>query len=711
MQKAMNTVGIDIGGTFTDCYARYGDREVITKAPTTLYDLSIAFMETLTEAAKEFGLPLEGYLKELDFLCYSTTLAMNRLIERKGPRLGLITTRGFEDIIYQGRGSQWQDGLTMKEKRVIPHMSKPVPLIPRHLTVGVRERVDSAGQVVAPLNETDFRDKLRYLVDQGVRGFVVCMLFAHMNPAHERRIKEIIEEEYPDFYLGGMPVVLSSEVLPKQGEYTRFMTTILNAYLQQAMVEELSHVTDRLRDLGYKKSLKMVHNTGGMAELFSTMGVQTYNGGPVAGLIGGAYISKLYGEKHTLVTDMGGTSFDMGVVVEGNPRFYTFWPVIDRWLTSITTLESRSIGAGGGSIAKINEALRRLEVGPQSAGAMPGPACYDQGGEEPTVTDADIVLGYINPDFFHGGKLPLNREKAIAAVQKIASYFSVDVEEAALMIKKIVDANMGNTLYKETVLRGFDPRDFIVFAYGGAGSTHACGYNEYIGTERVIVFPYSPAFCARGSTIMDIRRIYEKAKYMILVKPITQEFVLDPEEFNTVVRDLQERAVRDLISDRVNPQDAIFSLELDMKFAGLIHALRCHSPRIFIKDLEDVKALYDEFIREYGEFFTKVALAPENGTVIQSFALHAIVTQVKPEFPRFKKKGLDPKRAFLRKRPIFWEQDDGFRDTPTYAMHLLECGNIVEGPAVVEAPDTTVVIPPGKRYTIDKWLNGIIENV
>ncbi|MGA2315867.1 MAG: hydantoinase/oxoprolinase family protein [Thermodesulfobacteriota bacterium] len=706
----MNNIGIDIGGTFTDCYVRYKDSNVTTKTPTTTYDLSIGLVRSIEDAAKVIGISVEELLKETEFIFYSTTVAMNTLIQRKGPRLCLITTRGFEDTILRGRGTQWQDGLTIKEKKCIPVMSKPEPLIPRELIVGVRERVDQMGKVVLPLDETEFREQLRYLVDKGVRGFAVCLLFAHLNDLHERRLREIIEEEYPDYCLGGMPVVLSSEVLPKQGEYGRTMSTILNAYLQQAMSEQLSHVTDQLRSRGYEKSLKIIHNTGGVGELFTTMAIQTYNGGPVAGLIGGAYISsKLYGAKNSLVTDMGGTSFDMGVIVEGNPRFYTFWPVMDKWLTGITTLESRSIGAGGGSIAWVNEIFRRLEVGPQSAGAMPGPACYDQGGEEPTVTDADVVLGYINPDFFHGGKLKLNKAKASKSIKKIAQYFQLDIEETALMIKKIIDANMGNNLYKETVLRGFDPREFLLFAFGGAGPTHCCGYNQAIGVEKIIVFPYSPVFCAFGSTVMDMRRIYEQAKYMILSQPLTTRLVAEPEEFNSVVRGIQNKAMRDLVADRVNPMDAIYSLELDMKFGGHIHTLRCHSPRVFLRDEGDVKMLYEAFMKEYSEVFSPMALLPRSGVVITNFTLHCVVPQVKPEFAKFRKVGSSSKKAFVTKRPVWWEYSGTFKDTATYNMDRLECGNIVEGPAIVEAPDTTVVIYPGYRYKIDEYLNGIIE--
>ncbi len=266
------------------------------------------------------------------------------------------------------------------------------------MTVGVKERVNSRGEIIRPLDEEDFLEKLQYLVDRGARGFVISLIFSYANPAHERRLAEIIRREYPDFYLGAMPVVLSSEVAPKQNEYTRTVTTILNAYLHYSMWEQISGTGDELRNSGYDKTIMMVHNSGGMAEVFRTAAIQTFNGGPVAGLIGGAYVGKVLGYDNIVVTDMGGTSFDLGLVVAGSSRFYQYHPLIDRWWVDMTVLETRSIGAGGGSIAWLNPIMgNRLEVGPQGAGSMPGPASYNLGGTEPTVTDADIVLGLHQP--------------------------------------------------------------------------------------------------------------------------------------------------------------------------------------------------------------------------------------------------------------------------------------------------------------------------
>ena len=286
----------------------------------------------------------------------------------------------------------------LREIRNVARITKPLPLVEPEMVFPARERVDCFAKVVRPLDEEHFVAGLRSLVDRGARGFVVSLLFSYANPIHERRIRELIESEFPEAYLGAMPIMLSSEVVPKRWEYTRTNTTILNAYLHQSMWEELSGMADELRENGYGRGIMMVHNTGGMAEVYRTSAVQTYNGGPVAGLIGGSVAGKRLGYDNVIVTDMGGTSFDIGLVVKGSTRFYQFRPIIDRYWVDMSILETRSIGAGGGSIARLNEAVgNRLEVGPRGAGSMPGPACYGLGGTEPTVTDADVVLGYINP--------------------------------------------------------------------------------------------------------------------------------------------------------------------------------------------------------------------------------------------------------------------------------------------------------------------------
>mgnify|MGYP000170859760 CR=1 FL=1 len=711
----LNTIDIDIGGTFTDCFVVFEGRTAHAKDYTTPYNLSVGFMRALRRAAEQLGVSPTELLEKTDMIRYSTTLAMNRLLERKGIKLGLITTAGFEDTIFVGKGTQWQDGLRVREKRALTLVQKPEPLIPRKLVVGVRERIDCFGNIVVPLDEEDVRHKVRYLINQGVRGIVVSLLWSFINPVHELRIREIIYEEYPDYYVGNVTVTLSHEVLPKIGEYPRTMAAILNAYLHRAMSEELTALYDELRSLGYRRPLRIVHNTGGIGDLFTTTAIRTYNSGPIAGLMGCLHLAKLYGIENIIGTDMGGTSFDLGLVVGGGMPTYEWEPVIDRWLIGMSYLEARSIGAGGGSIAWINKIYNKLEVGPQSAGSMPGPACYDRGGEEPTVTDADLVLGYLNPDYYFGGRTKLNKERAFKVIEeKVARPLGVDVVEAANMVRKVIDGNMGNAIFRDTALRGYDPRTFALFAYGGAGPTHVCGYAEYVKPQSIMVFMFSPVFCAFGSSTLDILHIYERSIRMPLREPgLEGNFVLDINRFNETILDLQNEAIRELKAEGIDVEKnpPIFSVELDMKFTQQVHVLRTPSPRIFVRSVDDVKSIYESFIQRYGMIHSPLAIDPAGGVVIEGVILRALVPQPKVELPKHISRGRDPSRALRGRRPVYWEEFKGYVQTPYYHGEKLESGNVVEGPAIVEFEYTTVVLPPGKLMRVDEYLNGIIESV
>lgn len=708
MKSPQATINIDVGGTFTDCFLALGGQVTAVKVPTTQYDLSQGFIKVVDLAAQRLGISLQQLLQQVAAIRYSTTVALNKLLQRQGPRLGLLTTEGFEHFIYIGKGAQWSDGLTDREKRNLSQMIKPEPLIPRDLSLGIRERVDSNGRVVRPLDEDDVREKLHTLVDRGVRGIVVCLLWSFANPAHEKRIEQIVMEEYPDAYLGNIPVILSSDVLPKQHEYPRGMTAILNAYLHQALKEELAGIGDRLRDLGFSRPLMLIHNSGGMAEVFRSPAVQTFNAGPVAGLLGCQFWARKYGFQNAIGADMGGTSFDIGLIVDGGTKAYKKEPVIDRWMVGTTMLETQSIGAGGGSIARINRELGgKIEVGPHSAGAMPGPACYDQGGEEPTVTDADVVLGHIDPGAFYGGKIRLNRRRAVRAIEeKIARPLGVTVEQAAWMIKRVVDAHMGNTILKETIQRGYDPRQFILFALGGAGPTHCCGFGFYAQVPRIVTLPYSPVFCAMGSATMDVLHIYEKTKNYPLLFPANGGFNPDFTPFNDTVEELKGLAVRDLSREGVSAGEILYSLDLDMKFAHQIHVKRATSPCLSLGSLADAQRVLDQFIKEYTEEYSHFSVNPSAGVTVENFVLKACIPQAELEIPAFDLEGEDPGGARKGVRPVFW--GNGYEETPVFAWEKLRPGNQVRGPAVIEADDTTYVIPPQRTFTVDQFRNGII---
>ncbi len=705
----MNSIDIDVGGTFTDLVLNYENQTLIRKVPTTPYDLSVCFSNVIEEGARAIGMRMESLLPEIDMIRYSTTIALNRLLERKGPRLGLITTEGHEDTTLLGRGAQWIDGTRVQERRNLSVQNKPDPLISRDMIVGVKERIDSAGDIMRPLDETDVREKVRYLVGKGARAFVVALLWGFLNPLHEKKVKEIIRSEYQEFHIGYMPVVLAGQVSGKLGEYERTMAAILDAYLQRSMQIELSTCWDKLRERGYKRSLSMIQSSGGIAEVFKTAASRTFNSGPVSGLMGAHHVAKALGFHNVVMADMGGTSFDVCLVVKDSVRSYDFRPVIDRWMVGITMIKTLSIGAGGGSIAWLNKLLsNRLQVGPKSAGSMPGPACFNRGGTEPTVTDADVVLGYINPEYYFGGKLALNKDKAAQSIRdKVAKPLGLGVEETAATIRKIVDGNMSSAIMKEVHLRGYSPEEFILFAAGGAGATHVEGFRADI--PKVVIFPFSPVFCAYGSSTMDIMHVYEHSRKLTLMEPGTHKLTQEFEAFNRTVAALIENAKTDLAGEGLDPAHANFILELDMLYGGQFHVKRTLSPLLFIRSEKDVTAICDGFEKEFSEAFSPFVVNPEGGVFVDSFILKAIVPTKKVSLPKMPLESSDPKAAYKGSRPVYWTDKKDFGTTNIYSFERLRPGNVIEGPAVVEGEYTTLVVPSPMTFSIDQHGLGILE--
>jgi N-methylhydantoinase A len=701
--KAGTTINIDVGGTFTDCYVTIDGRGVWGKAATTPDDLSRGFLSALAEACKSLGIELSSLLSHTEILRYSTTVALNALLQRVGPRLGLITTRGHEDMLFIGNGRAWGDGLPIAEQRRVAHAQMPEALIKREMVVGVRERVDSFGKVIRPLSESDVFEALQYLVDRGVQGIIVALLWSSANPAHERAIREIVREEYPEVYLGNIPVLLSSDIVTKWREYTRTTTSMLTGFLHIELTNQLLAIGDRLRELKYNKPLQMVQNTGGVAKLTRTRVVDTYQSGPAAGIMGAASRARGLGIENLVCTDMGGTSFDLGVVVKGRPKFYSVRPVIDRWAVDLPLLEVKSIGAGGGSIAWINTAFgNRLEVGPQSAGSMPGPACYGMGGNKPTVTDADVVLGYIDPSNFLAGRMKLEADRAFDAIRKhVAKPTGMSVEQAAFSIKRVVDEKMGIEIFKEVVLKGHDPREFVLFAYGGGGPTHCCGYAESLGIRRILSFAESSVFCAYGSSTLDVTHVYERACPMVLYDPMTGSYLTETAAFNETVESLESDLRRDMTAEGLDLAQMQLSLELELRYGSSPVTQRITCKELRLRDQESVHDLYQEF-REHLMSLSLGIDLPEAPVRIETFVLRGSVPCGNP----LQAQGIASERLLQRQPPpishrnAIWDSTLRYVTTPVYAVGGLEEGDLIVGPAIGEARDTTYVIPPGWQLLV-----------
>lgn len=706
------TINVDVGGTFMDFFVSKDDQFILAKTPTTHYELKVGFMKGLEECADQFNLDIADFLKQTDVIKYSTTIGTNALIERNGPKLGLITTRGFEDTIYIGRGRQWADGLPESDVQNVGRADKPLPLIPRKLVVGISERVDYRGREIMPVSKNEVLDQVRYLVDNGVRGFVVSLLWSFMNPSHERRIKTIIEDEYPEIYLGNMPVILSSEISPKEGEYVRTMSAVVNAYMHVQFVEQLSILTSSLIDEGYKKPLLLVDNLGGCGKAARTIAISTHNSSPVAGLCGANFIGKNFGASNIVYTDVGGTSFDIGVIAEGTIKTYDLYPTVDRWRTQMTTIKTNSIGAGGGSIAWLNPLLdNRLEVGPNSAGSIPGPACYDLGGENPTVTDADVVLGYLSPDYYLGGKMSLNQEKALEAIRKIGTPAGWDEVTTALLIKKVVDTRMGQEVFKEVAFKGYEPSEFAIFACGGAGAAHCCGVAAAAEMKTCFIPPSASVFGAFGASTLDIVHKYEKSNHLRLFDYARGVYTTEYDSFNSTVDELKERAVKDIVLEGFTEEQGQFRLEVEMRYGAQWRYTHIESPVLRIEDENDVKRICNFFTEEFQRMYSPEAAYPEAGIEIETFRLYVTCSLPHFQIEKLELSGETPRSEALKgDRECYFQGMGGPAKTPVYEWDLLRPGNRFNGPAIIEAKTTTIVVEPDWAFHVDGYGNGVLNH-
>jgi N-methylhydantoinase A/acetophenone carboxylase len=696
-------INVDVGGTFTDAFVMDGGRFATGKDQTTPHDLSVGFVGAVTQALAALGVEVGDAFRRADHVKYATTVGMNALVERVGPRVGLITTRGQEDTLHLGRSRSWADGLAEADQLDRTRARRPPDLVPRELRVGVPERIDCFGKVVMPLRAEDVAEQVDRLIAAGAQAFAVCLAWSFANPVHERLVRDVIRELYPASYLGRAPVLLSSEAAPKLDEYRRTVTTVLAAFLAAGTEEHLLDLGDRLRELGYRRPLLLARNTGGVASPSRTTALHLLGAGAVAGLSGAALLARRYRLANVIAADMGGTTFDVGLIIDGHERTYEFNPIVDRWRIHLPVIANFSIGAGGGSIAWVDPE-GRLRVGPRSAGSMPGPVCYDNGGTEPTVTDADLVLGYLDPDYFLGGRFPLNRRKAERALRRrIAEPLAIGLEEAALRVRRLVDGLMGQEIFKRTALKGHDPRDFAMFAFGGAGPVHAAEVAGHAEVGEVLTFPFGPEFNAFGAAAMDVVQSYERTHRMLLYDPVRDRWLEDLDGFNRVVDELLELAARDLAEEGFHQGETAFELELDMNYAGQQHTVRHTAPSLRLDGPAAVRRLAETFNQTFAGVYGAGAAHPEGGIQIQLFKLTATATLAKPDLVE---REAEPGPPAAKGTRDCWWPSAGPLPTPVYERRLVGPGARLQGPALLEDVETVVAVPPGWVYAADRLLTG-----
>jgi N-methylhydantoinase A len=674
------TIDIDTGGTFTDGFFVRDERVELVKVPTTPHDLTVCFMECIKSGADRFEVPVEDLLYETDIIRFSNTIGTNTIIQRDGSRLGLLVSAGSESLVP----TRSEEG--------------KVPLVLPDMVVGIQEEVSPTGEILKQPEQAAIMSAAQSLIDRGARCLVVCLRHSDLNPKNERRIRSIVKKEYPRDFLGSVPVFLSSDISRRPGEAERVNAAVLNAYIHSKLVSLLYKAGEKLRQQLYRKNLFIVHNNNAIARVAKTRAINTYNSGPAAGLMGARLIGQLYGLGNLLSADMGGTSFDLGYVRRGEPR-YNLRPDVEGFPVNVPMVEIRAIGAGGGSIASVKEGL--LRVGPRSAGALPGPVCFGLGGTEPTVTDADLLLGILDPEYFLGGRMKLKPEGARSAIaEQIAAPMDLSVEEAALAIKETIDATMGRELLKlkSALQEGDDP---LLVVYGGAGPTHCCSLAQIAGIKKIVIVPFSAVFSAFSSSNMDVGHMY----YARVDLPFQEGSDFYP--VKEAVEGMRAEAERDMRGEGFSSESMALNLELFVKGAEDGTEVKFGVPNGFYQDA----GVLSEAIGQ-----ARKLLGGEGSTYEGSLILTMVSLMAQAEVAHYRIQEVAETRngtegAIKGRRPVWVKRGEGPQEVSVYERGRLTHGHRLCGPALIESEQTTVFVAPGWTMTVDRYNNAILEEV
>ena len=677
-------VGINVGGTFTDLICVTPEGEIVLdKTPTTPDDQSAGVMNGLAQLAERFSVPLADLCSQLDILVHGTTIADNTMIEMNGAPTGLLVTEGHRDEIEMRR--------VHKEEIWDPSYPAPPPIARRRARIPIPERLDFEGNTVLPLDEEAVRRGVRRLEKLDVRSIAIMFLFSFVNPEHERRAAEIVREELPDIE----HVSMSHEVMARGPEFERVSTTLVNAYVAPRIAAYVSQLQDKLRSAGYGGPLLIMQSTGGVMppEYVSRRAVSLLGSGPTGGVMGAALAAEQVGVHDFVAVDMGGTSFDVCLVRGGRPEIKTDWNWRYRYYIGLPMVDVQSVGAGGGSIARVRQGA--LLVGPESAGSNPGPVCYGYGGTAPTVTDADVVLGYVPVEAFAGGRMQLDADAALDALTRdVATPLGVDPIEAAWGVERIVNANMANATRKVLASHGADPRTLAMIAYGGNGPVHAWAIARELGIDRVLVPKAAPAFSALGVLVAD----YVVDLVRAYVVPLSQ---VDVGRVRTLMHELQDEATKELAPTGLTDAEVDVGLYAQMCYPGQNFDMSV--PVLEGPDLDEA-ALLDLAERFHDQHEAERGFAFRNQQpLLRGVRLVSRGRTPKPEHLADVGTLVRADDACTGTRPAHF--GDGFVDAAVYDGTRLGAGAEVHGPALVEEPFTVVVVPPGARARVDETGN------
>jgi len=690
MSGKTTRIGVDVGGTFTDFVMVDEKRDLIFtgKRLTTPGDPSVAILEGTERLLGEAGTPID----EVDSIVHGTTLVTNTVIERKGARVGLITTKGFRDSIEMG-GEIRYDLYDL-------FLERPEPLAPRYLRVEVDERVDAEGRVLRPLSRESVRAAAESLLREGVEAIAVCFLHSYRNDSHERLAKEVLREIVPD-----LPVCISSEVAPEIREFERGSTTVANAYVLPLMRDYLARLDSRLREMGFSGTLYVMLSGGGITTIQSAQQfpIRLIESGPAAGAMGATFYSKLIGEDHVISFDMGGTTAKICLIDEGRPEHaHSFEAARVRRFRKgsgiplkVPVIDLIEIGAGGGSLARV-DAMGLLKVGPESAGSEPGPVCYARGGTEPAVTDADLLLGYLSPDYFLGGEMKLDFDAVRSAMSEVvARPLGLGVTEAAAGIHSIVNENMAAATRMYIAEKGRDPRRYTMIAFGGAGPVHAYGLAKLLKLRRIV--------CPLGAGVMSALGFLVAPSAIDFVRSyVSRVSEIDWAHLNRLFDEMEGEGRRVLAEAGVVEVEVL--RHADMRYSGQGFEISVPMPagRLGAQSIDEIE---EHFFTTYERLFDRRIA----GVPIEALTWRLSVSGPAPDI-RLHFAGAKPGKGEARKgtRQVYFP-GHGYIACPVYSRYALDEGAELHGPAVIEERESTVVVGPDARVSVDQYLNLIID--
>ncbi len=676
-------VGIDIGGTFTDFALLKGDEVILHKNLSTPGDRSIGVMNGLEKLAQIEDMPLSDFLGQCDAIVHGTTIADNTLIEMNGALTGLITTEGFRDEVEYRRG--------FKEDIWDVRLKPPVQITPRRRRLTVPERILFDGSVHKSLDEDAVRECCRRLKKQKVESVAIALLFSHVNPAHEQRVAEIVAEEMPE-----VEISISHRVLPRSPEFDRTSTTVVNAYVAPRVTDYLNKLVSRLQEGGYNNQLMVMQASGGVMtkEYIEGSPIRVLASGPAGGVIGSAHVGSAKGHPNLLCVDMGGTSYDMSMVVNGTAPAVAGWNMHHRNLVGVPMVQVETLGAGGGSVCHVNNG--ELEVGPESAGSEPGPMCYGKGGTKPTVTDALLMLGILSDEAeFAGGSFSLSREGVDEAFQAIGDAMGYSAEDAAFDCWRVVNANMITGVRRTTAGKGVDPKDLVMMAYGGNGPAFAAIHADALGITRVLVPKASPTFSALGTLVAKPTIDEERS---IICSADAPEL----EKLKALWQELDDRAEKFFADAHFSRDQVTSHYQLNMRYRGQswpisfdMHSAQGGSDMSFVDNSLGDRAL-EEFNKRHLEEFGHIR--EDETPEITGVRLATTVDTLSPPVKKGFSTAASPAEPAKMRRANLGE---GFQETPIYRGADLKPGHEMQGPAIIEETFTTIVVYPGWKALVD----------